>query len=60
VATQYDKEATTLHIECDECGTVEDFWGEDFADCIAEAKASGWIIILNQQQYEHYCSNCRD
>lgn len=53
----YDEKEVGV-IECDECGTTEEFSG-DFSDVVEKAKAVGWLCVKVVTFWEHYCYNCK-
>ena len=56
---EYDNEFICGEVICDSCGYSETYDG-DFSDVVKQAKKDGWAIVKYDNNFEHYCKDCKE
>ena len=56
---EYSNGDECMQMSCDECGTVNEFYGS-WQDCIKEAKSNGWRIYKDGDDWVHICDECKE
>lgn len=54
----YQEKFETMTIECEKCSFITDYEGI-WKDCVAEAKEDGWRFRKVDEEWQHFCSDCK-
>ena len=61
MTTDFDRDDHILRLECDKCGTEDEFDGDTFQEAWADAKADGWRAYKDDSdEWCHSCPNCNN